>query len=457
MDQRQHNYRKDIAAFRSGAFRLSMLSRQASLQYAIKQQAVIAETARDSQRCIQFFKGLRVLTVLGAVCIVGVAISLAIIAVSSIVNGTTNNGAYAFVIIAPFMLAFAALTLAAEGLQARCVARFFGFMSLNVCKGLYSVFCGLALSWVGNVYKVLDNYSPGSITFDAATFVIGMINVVAGLTWMLCGSCNFVAIGTTPLKEEFANYRAALRMFHEIDRKERQTGTEQVTITIQRPAEPEPPTSQVAAAVSAADDQVIIALDDDPPTPASSAEQPMQAGGAAANPFAKKPPPHDAGSANPFKVQPPKPPPQPPPPSEPDAGSTAPLNPFASQPRVDPSPNPFSDQPTAAATENPFDGPPMAGMPVVEVEVVGDNPFDAPQASAGADLQADVHGGADDDFQKGDAVYYSHRTLGPVPVTIVNIDLRGAFDGGVTYLVEGPLLDGAVETMRGRLTRTKPD
>ena len=94
-----------------------------------------------------------------------------------------------------------------------------------------------------------------------------------------------------------------MRMFHEIDRKERQTGTEQVTITIQRPAEPEPPTSQVAAAVSAADDQVVIALDDDPPTPASLAEQPMQAGGAAANPFAKKPPPHDAGSANPFKVQ----------------------------------------------------------------------------------------------------------------------------------------------------------
>ena len=91
-------------------------------------------------------------------------------------------------------------------------------------------------------------------------------------------------------------------------------------------------------------------------------------------------------------------------------------------------------------------------MPVVDVEVVGDNPFDLPQPVAGPGQP-----GGEDDLQKGEEVYYSHRTLGAIPVRIVNIDLRGAFDGGVTYLVEGPLLDGAVETMRGRLTRTKAD
>lgn len=423
-----------------------MLSRQASLQYVIKQQAVLAETARDSERWIRFFKALRAVTVLNAISIVGVAISLAIIAVSSIANGS-GNGAVGFLLISLFMLGFSSLILATEGLQARCVARFFGFMSLNVWKGLYIVSCGLAVSWVGNVYKVMDNYSPGASTFDVATFVIGMANVGAGLAWMLFGSCNFVAIRATPLKEEFANYRAAMLMFHEIARKEQQTGTDQVTVTIRRPAEPEPP-SQAVAAVSATNDEVAIRVEDTP-----------------SNPFAKQdpesnteplppPPPREPDVAStqpkvsPMPPTPPVPhtppippmPPVPPPPSEPDAGST-PLNPFS--------------QPPADSGDNPFDRPSPAGMPVVDVEIVGDNPFDLPAPVA--PVAPPRLSGDSDDLQKGEEVYYSHRTLGAIPVRIVNIDMRGAFDGGVTYLVEGPLLDGVVETMRNRLTRTKPE
>ena len=51
---------------------------------------------------------------------------------------------------------------------------------------------------------------------------------------------------------------------------------------------------------------------------------------------------------------------------------------------------------------------------------------------------------------------YNSRSLGAIQVKIVGIDSRGAFDGGVTYLIESSELDGATETVRERLSRVKP-
>ena len=60
-------------------------------------------------------------------------------------------------------------------------------------------------------------------------------------------------------------------------------------------------------------------------------------------------------------------------------------------------------------------------------------------------------------LRKGDQVWYSSRSLGPIPAKIVGIDSRGTFDGGETYLIESPRLDGdAIETVRERLSRVKP-
>ena len=60
-------------------------------------------------------------------------------------------------------------------------------------------------------------------------------------------------------------------------------------------------------------------------------------------------------------------------------------------------------------------------------------------------------------LRKGDQVWYNSRSLGPIPAKIVGIDSRGAFDGGETYLIESPHLDGdAIETVRERLSRVKP-
>ena len=264
-----------------------MLARQGSLQYAIKKQAVIAELAQNDERLMKFFKGLRATTLLGAVGTAGAAIVLAIMSIGSILSGTAINGAFSFVIVAALMVGAASLTIATEGPRAKCVARFFGFMSLNVWKGLYSVFCGLFDAWIGMVYKVYDNYSPGATTFDTVLFWIGIVNVLAGVAWMVFGGCNFVGNGTTPLKEEFANYAAAMRMFQEIERKERQTGTEQVTVTIKRQTEGAASPSSGAAAWAAAAGGADGA-NDAPPNPFAAAVD-ADAGGGEANPFKKKP------------------------------------------------------------------------------------------------------------------------------------------------------------------------
>ena len=472
-----------------------MLARQGSLQYAIKKQAIIAEAAQKDQKLIQFFKALRIMTVVGAVSIGGAALGLAFMAIGAIVGGTAMTGAYSFILIALFMLGFAALLIATEGLRAKCVARFFGFMSLNVWKGLYCLLLGMSAMWIGNVYKVLDDYSPGATTFDTVLFIIGIVNVCVGLAWMAFGGCNFIGNETTPLKEEFANYAAAMRMFQEIERKERQTGNEQVTVTIKRQIEgtaAAPGEVVVAAAAptprsggttrgGAASSVVAIPIDvpqsadnDNPfrKKKPAGADPPNQVGRPAAPPPPQTPPPppeDDGAGLNPF-AQPPPPQTPPPPPEDDDAG----LNPFAQPaPAQTPPPppedddaglNPFAQPATPAEETNPFDVAPASG---------GENPFGgggrrpatppSPLVTDGDDAlnpfsqSADAAGGAgaedEEELQRGEEVYYSHRTMGPVLVKIVNIDVRGVFDGGITYLVEGAQLDGAVETVRNRLSR----
>ena len=106
----------------------------------------------------------------------------------------------------------------------------------------------------------------------------------------------------------------------------------------------------------------------------------------------------------------------------------------------------------ASGGENPFGGggrrPATPPSPLVTDGDDALNPFSQ---------SADAAGGAgaedEEELQRGEEVYYSHRTMGPVLVKIVNIDVRGVFDGGITYLVEGAQLDGAVETVRNRLSR----
>ena len=59
------------------------------------------------------------------------------------------------------------------------------------------------------------------------------------------------------------------------------------------------------------------------------------------------------------------------------------------------------------------------------------------------------------DLAVGEIVYYKHRTLGFIQVEVTKVDYRGAFDGGVTFLISAPeLADGVVETVRKRLFRT---
>ena len=46
---------------------------------------------------------------------------------------------------------------------------------------------------------------------------------------------------------------------------------------------------------------------------------------------------------------------------------------------------------------------------------------------------------------------YEHRQLGWILVEIVGVDFEGAHDGGVTYVIAAPEIDGVVETTRNRL------
>ena len=217
-----------------------MLARRATLQYVVKQQESMAKSARNHACCVRFFALMRFLNIIGAVAILCVAVVLIILASLKIVHANDTcsdpdeevqqrcvsvafyaaSRAATFIVVSIFLLGFASLIIAADGCRARCVARFFGFMAYNVWKGLFSIFCGLAVAWVGNEY---NDGTALDAAADLALKVIGMFVAGVGLAYMLFGSCNCIHIASTPLKQEFHDYREALRMYHEVAKKEKET------------------------------------------------------------------------------------------------------------------------------------------------------------------------------------------------------------------------------------------
>ena len=65
--------------------------------------------------------------------------------------------------------------------------------------------------------------------------------------------------------------------------------------------------------------------------------------------------------------------------------------------------------------------------------------------------------GLPDELIAGCAAWYEHRRLGWLAVKVTRVDYQGVADGGATYCITAPELDGEVETVRNRLRLTKPD
>lgn len=65
--------------------------------------------------------------------------------------------------------------------------------------------------------------------------------------------------------------------------------------------------------------------------------------------------------------------------------------------------------------------------------------------------------GMADEIISGCSAFYRHRTLGWIAVKVTKVDYQGECDGGATYCVTAPQLDGEVETVRTRLALSKPD
>ena len=64
--------------------------------------------------------------------------------------------------------------------------------------------------------------------------------------------------------------------------------------------------------------------------------------------------------------------------------------------------------------------------------------------------------GLPDELIAGCAAYYEHRRLGWLQVKVTRVDYVGESDGGATYCVTAPELEGEVETVRSRLALSKP-
>ena len=60
------------------------------------------------------------------------------------------------------------------------------------------------------------------------------------------------------------------------------------------------------------------------------------------------------------------------------------------------------------------------------------------------------------ELSKGQVVMYEHRKRGWILAEIVGVDHEGAFDGGATYVISAPELDGVIETERSRLHTQMP-
>ena len=65
--------------------------------------------------------------------------------------------------------------------------------------------------------------------------------------------------------------------------------------------------------------------------------------------------------------------------------------------------------------------------------------------------------GLADEIIAGCSAFYRHRRLGWLAVKVTKVDYQGVADGGATYCVTAPELDGEVETVRERLALAKPE
>ena len=61
-----------------------------------------------------------------------------------------------------------------------------------------------------------------------------------------------------------------------------------------------------------------------------------------------------------------------------------------------------------------------------------------------------------DALHVGQVVYYKHNYHGWIFCKVAAIDHEGSLDGGVTYLMEGPQIDGVLETVRDKLFTQLP-
>ena len=70
---------------------------------------------------------------------------------------------------------------------------------------------------------------------DIALFVVGMFNVGVGVVYIFFGSCDCIAVESTPLKQEFRDYAVAMRMYKDVHKSSDKTHAAQVTIQIEHP------------------------------------------------------------------------------------------------------------------------------------------------------------------------------------------------------------------------------
>ena len=68
-----------------------------------------------------------------------------------------------------------------------------------------------------------------------------------------------------------------------------------------------------------------------------------------------------------------------------------------------------------------------------------------------------VRMGVPDELIAGCQAWYKHRRLGWLQVKVTKVDYQGVADGGATYCVTAQELDGEVETVRERLSLSKPE
>lgn len=234
-----------------------MLDRRATLSYGVKE--LPTNQFQKSPHLGMFFLMLRAFNVMSALAIMTLAFAEAVLVESTNLQGTyatsprTAGRAASFIALAVMQMIMAFLIVATDGLHFRCVARYFGFMAVNVAKGLYSIMLGLLVIWIGFEYKDdaprrnsgrtnnnnNNNANYNGIALTSAdvlyliTIVVGCITAFVGLITVLVGWMKCVE-STSALKREFQDYAIALRLYHDVYKRSDKTHEEQVTIMIAR-------------------------------------------------------------------------------------------------------------------------------------------------------------------------------------------------------------------------------